>query len=200
MTGSTNATTSSAWPVIGDKKAALTTRVFRELFQGLEDQLMRYNLSRGALEANIDAMIDFYNRRSTDQRDPREGTPRPRRLTPSLPWDWPFSWDRINKRQVAIRHSHRIRSCGNAAPARTDLYERARFHLNPTSSSTTVPTSFSVDASTTRECRLLRGWHGLRQALLVSDKRHPHLILLKAWQRSILPRWTYEKTEPRDGA
>ncbi|REY45408.1 type ISP restriction/modification enzyme, partial [Mycobacterium tuberculosis] len=54
----------SAWPVIGDKKAALdVTRVFANYSAGLKTSrdAWCYNFSRGALEANIGRTIDFYN-------------------------------------------------------------------------------------------------------------------------------------------
>lgn len=182
----------SAWPVIGDKKAALdVTRVFANYSAGLKTSrdAWCYNFSRGALEANIGRTIDFYNSEVDRINEIRGRDAKTPPVDALITVDSAkFSWDRINKRQVA--QGIRIEFApANAARHVPTIYERARLpRPQPAAQQLYLPASVDVSDAGARECRLLRGWHGLRQALLVSDaKRYPRSRILGLKQRSILP-------------
>ncbi|WP_079030959.1 DEAD/DEAH box helicase, partial [Mycobacterium tuberculosis] len=195
----------SAWPVIGDKKAALdVTRVFANYSAGLKTSrdAWCYNFSRGALEANIGRTIDFYNSEVDRINEIRGRDAKTPPVDALITVDSAkFSWDRINKRQVAQGIRIEFAPAGmRLGTYRPFTKEHAYLDPNQQLNNCTyqLPSMFPTPE---------HGNVGYYVVGMGSDKPFSCLMLnaipdLAFWGSSngqFFPRWTYEKTEPRDG-
>ncbi|MCK8673951.1 DEAD/DEAH box helicase [Rhodococcus sp. HM1] len=191
------------WPAIGDKKASPgQCTVFSTYSGGLKTNrdAWCYNFSRTEVEANIDRAVEFYNsevdridsvRASTTVLPPVDALIS---TDPKL-----FSWDRVNKRQVAQGVRLAVQQSGfRIGSYRPFTKQHAYFDEKQQLNNCTyqLPSIFPTSDHPNIGIVLTGPASHFEFTPFITDLL-PNLHVLDTGQ--FFPRWTYVKAQPTDG-
>lgn len=191
------------WPAVGNKSGG--ARVFESYSLGLgtNRDTWCYNYSRPAIESNVRRTIDFYNSQVDGYADycrQRQITDRKAHVDDFIEVDsTKFSWDRVNKRQIAqgtrITFNESGLRVGSYRPfTRQRVYFDNKQQLN--NCTYQLPSMFPTPRHTNVGIVLTGPASHFEFTPFITDQL-PNMHVLDTAQ--FFPRWTYQKFEPESG-